>query len=93
MKSEIIVLLLVIACLCTGYAFGIHKSHQEFEKPKADTIYLEMPLDRYYDEEPYVIRDSNFAIICLIQDGIEYWPESKHTNTRTHTKRPEINKE
>lgn len=93
MKSEIVVLSLIIACLCTGYAFGIYKSHQEFEKPKADTIYLEMPLDKYYDEEPYVLRDSDFAIICLIQDGIEYWPSDKHTNVKTHVKRPVINKQ
>ena len=92
MKNEIVVLSLIIACLCTGYAFGIYKSHQEFEKPKVDTIYLEMPLDKYYDEEPYVLRDSNFAIICLIQDSIEYWPGGKHTNVKTHVKRPVINK-
>ena len=92
MKNEIVVLSLITACLYAGYAFGIYKSHQEFEKQKADTIYLEMPLDKYYDEEPYVLRDSNFAIICLIQDGTEYWPSNKHTNVKTHVKRPVINK-
>ena len=92
MKNEIVVLLLIIACLCTGYTFGIYKSHQEFEKQKADTIYLEMPLDKYYDEEPYVLRDSNFEIICLIKDRIEYWPGDQHTNVKTHVKRPVINK-
>jgi len=90
--TRVVTFILIIACLCTGYAFGIYKSHQEFKKPKADTIYLEMPLDRYYDEEPYVLRDSNFAIICLIQDGTEYWPNNKHTNVKTHVKRPVINK-
>ena len=84
--------ILILASPCTGYAFGIYRSHQEFKKPKADTIYLEMPLDRYYDEEPYVLRDSNFAIIGLIKDGTEYWPSNKHTNVKTHVKRPVINK-
>lgn len=90
--TKVVTFLLIMTCLCVGYAFGTYKSYKELEKPKADTIYLEMPLDKYYDEEPYVLRDSNFAIICLIQDGIEYWPSDKHTNTRTHTKRPVINK-
>lgn len=92
MTNNVITFLLIMACAYTGYAFGVYRSHQELEKPKADTIYLEMPLDRYYDEEPYVLRDSNFAIICLIQDGKEYWPSDKHTNVKTHVKRPVINK-
>lgn len=90
--KEIVILFAITACLCVGHAFGIYESHKKLEKPKADTIYLEMPLDKYYDEEPYVLRDSNFDIICLIQDGIEYWPGNKHTNAKTHVKRPVVNK-
>ena len=44
--TRVVTFILIIACLCTGYAFGIYKSHQEFKKPKADRIYMERPLDK-----------------------------------------------
>lgn len=90
--KEITILFTIVVCSIIGYVFGMYREHQERIKPRVDTIYLEMPLDRYYDEEPYVLRDSNFAIICLIQDGVEYWPTTKHQNVKTHVKRPVINK-